>query len=86
MQAVQVFETMEPVFDKRPEFLPVMVRSLHGNEWHDATACCIQETLCSFTDAAQPAARCSAMPSLLQTCSQCAESCSGTPSGSPRGA
>ena len=25
---LQVFETMEPVFDKRPELLPVMVCSL----------------------------------------------------------
>ena len=86
MQAVQVFETMEPVFDKRPEFLPVMVRSLHGNEWHDSTGFCLQETVCSFIDAAQPALRCYAMPSLLQACSQRAESCSEMPSGSPGGA
>ena len=68
LQAAQVFETMEPVFDKRPEFLPVMVRSLHGMRrpllymmLH------LGGSLRSFNSSAQPAARCHGMPSLLQT-------------------
>lgn len=66
MQSVQVFETMEPVFDKRPEFLPVMVRSLHGIEWRCPTGCCIHQILSAAS---------MMLHSLLCTALQCSAFC-----------